>query len=560
MFKKIWPELLVVILAVVFFFGTSAYNFLAQSPDFIKWSSPDETANYLSAKQYASTGELSMIIEDNAIADGIVAPRSMRADSVVVKPVSFLGMIILYGFLAKIFGLGVLPYLTPFFSALGLIFFYLLIKRLFNRQVALLSTCLLTFFPVYIYYSARSFFHNELFVVFLMVGFYLAILASQTSAVLRQKILYWFYAFLSGLLIGLAVTVRTSELVWLGPMLLLIWLFNLKRWQVMRPLLFAYAFVLAFAPIFFYNFILYGSPLASGYPDMDKSVTAIVSGGGGLVANAFQAKFDQTKQFLKQIYHSFFYFGFKPSQSWQMFKHFTLEMFPWLWYLSGAGLVIFCFKFWCRPKADLIYLSSFILSAVILVLYYGSWQYTDSINPDSFTLGNAYTRYWLPLYLFALPLASLAILRLTKIFKFKSIIISSRLALVLVICGLGVVYTLYGTNDSLVPSYYSLQASRQEFKQVLAVTEPDSLIITRYHDKLFFPERKVIVALFNDDAMNERYARLAKRWPIYYYNFNLKPEELAAINQEKLKSRGLIMKLKQSVTSQFSLYQLEFIK
>lgn len=50
-------------------------------------------------------------------------PRSFRTDGDLVKPVSFLGLIFIYGNLAKLFGTAAIPYFTPAFAALGLVFF-----------------------------------------------------------------------------------------------------------------------------------------------------------------------------------------------------------------------------------------------------------------------------------------------------------------------------------------------------------------------------------------------------------------------------------------------------
>ena len=550
--KKYWRDAVVFLLAAVFFLGASVFNYLTQSPDFVKWSSPDETANYVMAKTLAATNNLTIESKYNLIAEGIIAPRSLRADGALLKPVSFLGMMVWYGAAAKIFGPAVLPYLTPLLAAIGLIFFYLLIKKLFGQDNALLSTILLTFFPVYIYYSARSMFHNVPFVVLLIIGCYLILLSADSA---KHKYLPWFYALIAGWFCGLAISFRASELIWLGPLLALWWLFNLKRWRIMRPLLFAYGLVAASAPVLFQNYILYGSILASGYPNLNASVANIVSGSGGLVQTAVLMKFGQAREFLAQVYHNFFYFGFKPQQSWLIFNHYLVQMFPWLAYLGAAGFIIFCFRFWRRGKAALLYLLSLLLTGAILILYYGSWKFSDNPDATSFTIGNSYTRYWLPIYLLVLPLVSLAIIRLSRLFRFPAVVRTLQFSAVAVIAGLGLVFVLYGSDEGLVPTHYRQLAAKQELAKVLSATEDNSIIVTRYGDKLFFPERQVIVGLLTDDNMNAIYARLARRVPVYYYNFELKPADLAYLNQSKLALLGVELKFRQAVTPDFSLYE-----
>ena len=45
-FLKInWRLILIILAAITFFIATSSYNFVTQNKEFVKWSSPDETAN-----------------------------------------------------------------------------------------------------------------------------------------------------------------------------------------------------------------------------------------------------------------------------------------------------------------------------------------------------------------------------------------------------------------------------------------------------------------------------------------------------------------------------------
>ena len=185
-FSEIINLIVVFLLAVAFFIGTASFNYLTQDKNYVKWSSPDETANYFFSQKLSQTGQLAFFDSAAILGDNIVIPRSFRSDEGWLKPVSFLGIILIYGFIASIFSIAVIPYLTPFFASLGIIIFYFLVKSIFkNSRVALLSAFLLATFPVYIYYSARSMFHNILFVVLLLLGAYLSVLALGTK---KEKI------------------------------------------------------------------------------------------------------------------------------------------------------------------------------------------------------------------------------------------------------------------------------------------------------------------------------------------------------------------------------------
>src|SRR3989339_67729 len=85
---------IVCLLAFVFFLGTSSFYFLAQSDGFIKWTSPDETANYIFTKLYAQSSKLTITEKYNLYTESIMHPRSFRADGEILKPVSFLGIIL----------------------------------------------------------------------------------------------------------------------------------------------------------------------------------------------------------------------------------------------------------------------------------------------------------------------------------------------------------------------------------------------------------------------------------------------------------------------------------
>ena len=152
LFKNNFDYLLVLLLALVFFAASAWFNYATQSPDYVKFLSPDETANYFFAKHYAETSSISVFEPSNLIAEEIVHPRSVRSDNGWLKPVSFLGIILVYGQIASWLGTAVIPYLTPFFAALGIIFFYAFVRKLFGRQVAMISAFLLASFPVYFFY------------------------------------------------------------------------------------------------------------------------------------------------------------------------------------------------------------------------------------------------------------------------------------------------------------------------------------------------------------------------------------------------------------------------
>ncbi|MCK5320938.1 hypothetical protein KAJ61_06150, partial [Candidatus Parcubacteria bacterium] len=117
-------------------------------------------------------------------------------------------------------------------------------------------------------------------------------------------------------------------------------------------------------------------------------------------------------------------------------------------------------------------------------------------------------------------------------------------------------FVLYGSEEGLIFLAQRQKESRAEYNQVLKLTENNSAIITFYHDKLFFPERKVIVGLFDDKRMVAKYANLVELLPVYYYNFTLPQKDIDYLNNKRLAEAGLGIEKVRQITSDFTLYRL----
>lgn len=575
--------IIVGLLAVVFFVATSSFNYFSQDPDYVKWSSPDETANYFFSRRLSQTGQLAVFDPAAVWGDNMVMPRSLRSDFGWLKPVSFLGIVLVYGSIGGWLGVAVIPFLTPFFAALGIIFFYLLIRRLFSSErVALWSAFLLASFPVYIYYTVRSMFHNILFIVLLIVGFYLLVLAIGKRREKKKERFFAFnfqdrpwpqflFAFLSGLLFGLAIVTRTSELLWLLPVLFLVWLFYARRIGLTRLFLFLAGMFLAFLPTIYWNTILYNAPFYGGYNEMNRSLDTISRAGSALVGSTLAGRLGQYRDSFLTIAKQIFYFGFNAPQSVAMFQHYVLEMFPILLYGGLLGFVILVIKNIRRfEKKYLVYVLALGILSLILVFYYGSWRFNDNPNPNSFTIGNSYTRYWLPIYLLLIPLLSLAIYRLSRALllmgravkdNFRPLLAFALQAMtVIVIAYFGINFVLYGSEEGLAYLYYNNQLEKASTERVLELTEPEAIIITRYYDKFFFPERRVIMGTLPNDEILTAAAKLVHHYPVYYYNFYLNEADVQYLNERKLAPYNLKLETVRKINARFGLYRLKYEK
>ena len=570
--------LIVIGLALIFFFATSSFNRVSQDKNYIKWSSPDENANYFFTERFAETGQLAFFDRANLIGSNLIMPRSTRSDSGTIKPVSFLGIILIYGSIAAILGPSVIPFLTPFFAALGLIFFYLIVRRFFSARIALWSAVLLAVFPVYTYYTVRSMFHNVLFISLLLAAVYFFILALgrrkdsdqdilpfDVKTLPGQHYLELSLSFVAGVLAGLAVITRTSELLWLVPAWLIVWLFYARRLGWAKLLLFLAGAFAPLVPVAYFNQLLYGAFWHGGYNEMNRSLDDLARSSGELFRATWRGQLDYYRHYVGTIFRNVFYFGFKYEQSLAMFRYYVLEMFPVLFYGASGGFIIVGIDNIRRfKKKYLVYFLSGLVLSGLLIFYYGSWKFNDNPDPSRFTIGNSYTRYWLPIYLFLIPLAALFIRRIGRaaavlFFKasdrVKRLITLGLEAMTVLIIGIfSLFFVLYGSEEGLVYLYHNNRAERASVETVWNLTEPDAVIITRYYDKLLWPERRVIMANIPADELWPAARQLADYYPVYYYDFYLDEAAVDYLNERKLPLYGVSLKLKLKVNQDFGLY------
>jgi hypothetical protein len=558
--KKRLTFIIIASFCILFFFFSSAFSFFKEKQDFIKFLSPDENANYVFSDLYRKEKSLIIFEPYNIIAEDLLRPRSYLAHDGLLKPVSFLGIIVIYGSIASVFGSVVIPFLTPFFAALALFFYYLLIRKLFGNRNALVSFFLLFSFPVFFYYSVRSMFHNVLFLSFLVISLYfLVVLLEKKSPNFKElgrkyyKSLFKFdflFSSLAGFFMGLAIAVRTSELIWLAPAGLLFLLMRIKRFSFFRLVIFFSFVFLALLPFLYYNQLLYDSPFYGGYYEMNKSISEIGQASGGMFKSFFSGHFSDFKNLTKSVFNTVFYFGFHPKQSFLMFYNYVIKMFWYIFWPAVIGaiyLALFKKGFYRKMWP---YILSWLTLSLILVLYYGSWTFVDNPDPGRITIGNSYTRYWLPIYIGLIPFVSSFILIFTRIKKYLSI------SLLLVIMIISFNFVWRGSEEGLNKYLDNLIVAQAEMKKIESLSEENAVIITEYHDKFIFPERKVIVGRFDNNQMNRFYYNLSGHLPVYYYNFSLPEKDIEYLNNRRLKEFGLNISLIEDVNGTFSLYRV----
>lgn len=584
---------IVLSLSLSFFLLTSVFISLNQGQgDYYRFSSPDESANYFFSLNFANFRELSSYDAAGVISDGWTSPRSLRNDAGSLKPVSFLGIIIVFGYIASFLGTVVIPFLTPFFAALGIIFFYLLVKKLFNDRVALISAFLLAFFPVYIYYSIRSMFHNVLFIDFLLIGLYfLSNIKLKEKKIVsplsldkekfitklkntfsnffkakpeKERLLSFVYSFFGGVFTSLALISRTSEALWLLPLIFLWAIFYFRRLRLADIILFFCGFFLSLLPVAYYNQILYGSFFYGGYNELNRSMDEVSSISINLFSGFSLAYWQETFYKIRDL---IFYFGFKPLQSFKLAIGYIVKMFPLLFSFSILGFLSLFYSNLPKSKKKInFYLLSGVLVSIFLVIYYGSWQFYDNPDTSQMTIGNSYTRYWLPIYLWLMPLAAWFLHNLSKaVFSFRVVekkirpyLISGFQALFIFLYSCSsLFFVFFASKEGLSYWRYSNMMERGSAEIVLSNTEPEAVIITRHFDKLLFPDRRIVVASFPDDDLMPIVDNLTKYYPVYYFHFRLSEKDINYLNERRLSPYNLKIIPKTMTGLETYLYSLE---
>jgi len=542
-----------IILAIIGLFFLFVYSWLFISQE-RKFTSPDETANYYFIKLFAEKSQLRFYEPLNEIADEIIRPRSMGFFNGYTVPGSFLGMILIYGIIAKIFGSWIILYLTPLFSIIVVLFFNLLIKEIFCKRIAFISALLLFVLPPFWYYSSRGMFHNVLFIDLLIIGFYFLIKALNFELKVKKK---WLLFLLGGLFIGLSLITRTSEITLVGIILFILFIINWSRVGWRNLLIFLGIVFIIFLPIFFLNNYLYGSPLAFAYSKESIDTSSLET-----VSQTFFLK-------LRQIILPF---GINFNQISQSVYQYIIIIFPWfsilliigfLWSLRNI-VVIWLNKILPEIKISFkldnkqkTYLWLYGFMALWLIVYYGSWEFYEYIDKTKIILGSSYLRYWLPIYIFGLPFVALTILRIKYFFQSKILRYITSPVIILLFVFFSVNIILLDPLQGLIKLKNYNQENIKIGKIIIQKTAVNSVIISNFSDKIFFPERKVMVNLPSDKLKQKQLLTKLMNQILVYYFYN-PLDENSQNTIDSIKSSGIKLNIIKEFTKDNEvLYRLQ---
>lgn len=491
---------ILVVLAILFFF---VYSFLIFGNSGHHFTWPDETANYFFINNFIEHSSFSVAEPLNQIAGNLIKPRSFNIYQGSMVPGSFLGLLLIYGLIGKIVGMGLVQFLTPLLAVLAGIFFYKILLKLFEPKIAFISTLLFYLNPAWWYYANFSMLPNIAFLTFLLIGIYY--LLKIDKVVIQKNILY---VILGSLFIGLALTIRTNEFLWIiGLVGLLLLVYRQKvKWQYV--LIGLGVLITVFLPIFYYNQVTYGNYLSFGYLRLENG-----SGLAEQLPTEFKASGSTVVNFVKFLVLPF---GFHPRAALNNFFNYFVGLFWWLFVPAVLGLFVFVKKYY-RQEHGVYFLITFLVSLYLLA-YYGSWVFEDAMTLKLNRIGISYVRYFLPIYILVLPLAAIFFRQVVEYFKNKKVrvLLGLALSLIFIYFTLQVVYL--GGNDNLVEIKENIGDYNLINAKVTVLTENGAVIVSGRSDKIFFPERKVVGRMTAPD-FSYISDLVTSGIPVYYYAF-----------------------------------------
>lgn len=550
------------LIALVSFF--SQVVFAASGTE--KFDSPDETMNYVVTLRYAQ-GEDFVIEEELQEVSGLLIPRGFGQRPNAILPGSFLGLPLLYGSLGRILGPGILPVLTPLLSAFALFAFFFLVRNIFGNGTAMIAVLLLAIHPAFWYYSSRGFYHNALFFDFLIIGLWAVFrllfppdVPTRTRGLIfeRARTRRWKNSGLYGLAgfsIGAALAVRSSEILWIVGVLCILVVTRWRRIDFRFGLWVGIVgFALALAPVLLMNAKVFGQPLAFAYAQGAVSTSSIQEFGVSL---------------WEKISKLLFPFGFSGGNIIRNTWTYGIALFWWLSIPSILGFLLIAknlvhLRLSREEMKRVVYGSCYVFIVFWLVFFYGPWNIQDNLDPNKVTIGTSYVRYWLPMYGLGLPFAAYVLLRLsrhlftkiqsTRTRRMHTLFPASFVGVVsLLMLSLSFSTTVRDPVGGLAVIHEHALKYRRLADSVQENTPPESVILSGSADKIFFPERRVIVSVRGDDE-RERLGRVLERVPVYLY---LSPLDEPVAFTRLWEERGFSLTNPVTLSDNEILYKLE---
>lgn len=490
------------------------------------FNSPDETANYVFSQEWRETRTFLLPFDREMNPDLVVRPRSVNIINDNYIPGGFLGLPFLLAIAESLVD-GSSLYVPALISVIGVLCFYGILRRIFEEEVALVSTVVLFSLPQWWHFAAKGFLPNILFVSLLMIGGYLLIRAHELN-----KVHHYLLSLFSGFVLTYALFIRPAELGWVVLMFAFIFLIKRKElnYRVLILALIGGCIVVLLAAVLHNQ--TFGGVLNTGYDQLASASSQ--------VEQAFGSKLSLL----------LFPFGIDLKLVLQNTFNYWFKLFWWQVALVAIGVAVFLKKT-NKKNEQVNYLVILVIISFYLLLFYGSWGITDDLDSGRISVGISYTRYWLPIFIGSLPFLVLGMRALAR--KFSTNFIVFILLVFTVISGH--VFFVYSAKDNLSDIQKSVVNYSHVRGEIEKLTDENSVIISERNDKVFWPIRDVIHYQDQDFSFVDSLEALVQVRPIYWAT--ILPRDHVSIWEETVFfEHSLQLDFVKSLPNNIDLYQV----
>jgi hypothetical protein len=322
----------------------------------------------------------------------------------------------------------------------------------------------------------------------------------------------------------LALWVRPFDLIYFGPLLLVFSIYYQVSWlkRLKYFLAIGVGSLLLFGAS---NYLVYGSPWLFGY-NLPKPPSVV------------ETSLDYWR-----------YFKLFLKNTW----YFIVQLFwPYVVFVA-AGFTAYLIN---RKKLPRIYhflVAGLFLAGGALILFYGFADLNDHVVKNNISIGGAFARYWLPVYVLMLFLIAYLceLIRRAGYRYFAG-------AVVLALAMFSGYAVICRDNDSLMLERQNLLAGIQESALIQKMVPENSILVIDREDKYLFPVSTVVhLSEFQDDyALRGIRDLMLAGETVYYYGFTLGEVDWNYLHEQKL--QPLSMRLQVLTPGlEKSLYQFE---
>jgi len=493
------------------------------------FNTPDETANYFFADHLVETGKITVPEERNKLTSdlSLVHPRSTTVVDNQLAPGSLLGFILLLESFGRVLSPAVVPFVVPLLAIGGLLTLYSLVKRWFGQSMAWWAIFFVAIMPGYWYYHSRSLFSNGAFVDLIIIALWYI-----QRHIDRQK---WVDLLIGALFVGLALTLRTTELIWVLGLVGIFTASQLpwRRWPLVGGLI-GLGIGASFVPILQLQQATYGSWLSTGY--VPAGIEQVGEGGYWAVT------------LIKQF---FLPFGFDISSIAYFVYQYVVKLHWWPVLLASCGLALLMMKIIKQEVITnqwKIYLALAGFVSTFIFIYYGSWFFFNNLSGLAL-IGSSQVRYLLPVYIMLAPLMAYFVTILLQAVPTRRMQIVSGGVIVGLTLFFSIHTVVFAGSESLTAVYHTVRDYHQIQQLTVTMTEDDAVIVTSYNDKVFFPSRGVIT-YWREPHFIASIQQLATVHPVYFYIID-KENELKYLAEQNVE-----VKLIFTVNDREAMYRL----